>query len=93
MGSPTGIFTDLTAQELSDLRSNALTRIASGDRTSLSGGGKSGTKSYSMSARDVLMEVKYAEQKLGLAPARVTKTYMDTANPPPQGTAQFEQQV
>jgi len=77
-----GIFSSLTADELAALKANALAAITSGRRTSISGGAKSGSKEWQMSPMEILREVKYAEQKLGLIPQRVAKTYMDTVNPP-----------
>lgn len=71
--SPTGIFTGLTQTELDTLRTDALSQISSGRRTSLSGGGKSGSKEWSMSAQDILREVVYAEQQNGTRSPRAQK--------------------
>lgn len=77
MPSRTGIFIGLTQVELAALRVSALARISSGDRTSISGGGKSGTKAYSMSAADVLSEIVIAEQASGVKAARVKTVVQD----------------
>lgn len=82
MASPTGIFVGLSQVELDALRVSALAGITSGRRTSLSGGQKSGSKEWQMMPQQVLLEVIYAERKARSRPARVTKTYMDTAYPP-----------
>lgn len=71
--SPTGIFVGLTQTELTTLRTDALSQISSGRRTSLSGGGKSGSKEWSMSAQDILREVVYAEQQNGTRAPRAQK--------------------
>lgn len=82
MPSPSGIFTTLSADELAELKANALAAITGGRRTSISGGAKSGSKEWQMKPQEILAEVKYAEQQLGLIPARVTKTYGDFWQPP-----------
>lgn len=82
-GSPTGILTDLTAVELDALEVLALARIGGGQRTSLSGGAKSGSKEYPMDPQDLLKEIKYARRMLGILPARVTKTYGSFTGVPP----------
>lgn len=71
--SPTGIFVSLSQTELDALRVDALAQIQSGRRTSLSGGGKSGSKEWSMSAQDILREVVYAEQQNGTRAPRAQK--------------------
>lgn len=68
MPSPSGIFVGLTQSELDDLRTSAIARIQSGERTGLSGGGKSGQKNWQMSPQDVLFEINYAEKMLGNTP-------------------------
>lgn len=35
-----------------------------------------------MDPQQMLLEIQYAQRQAGVIPARVTKTYMDTANPP-----------
>lgn len=80
--SPSGIYTQLTDAELAVLRADALAAMTSGRRTSLSGGQKSGTKQWQMTPQDMLLEIQYALRQRGALPARVTKTYMDTVNPP-----------
>lgn len=75
MPSPTGIFTSFTASELLVLKANALAAITGGRRTSLSGGAKSGSKEWQMTPQEVLLEVKYAQQQLGIIAGRVSKTY------------------
>lgn len=82
MPSPSGIFTQLTDAELAAMRASALTAITSGRRTSLSGGAKSGSKEWQMTPQEILAEVKYAEQKRGVLPQRVTKTYSNFWQPP-----------
>ncbi len=91
MGSPSGIFTLLTVDELAAMRASAISQIQSGRRTSLSGGAKSGSKEWPSDPFAILAEVKYAEQQLGIIPARVTKTYMNTAYPPQPVTVPNEQ--
>lgn len=73
MPAPSGIFTGLTQAELDALRTSALSQISSGRRTSISGGGKSGAKEWSMDAQDVLREVIYAEQQNGTRSPRAQK--------------------
>lgn len=75
MPSPRGVFTLLSVDELAAMRASAISQIQSGRRTSLSGGAKSGSKEWPSDPFEILAEVKYAEQKLGIIPARVTKTY------------------
>lgn len=77
MPSPTGIFTGLSQSELDDLRSSALDGITSGRRTSLSGGGKSGSKEWQMTPQEVLREVVYAKQQSGARAGRVSRVYQD----------------
>lgn len=61
MPSPSGIFIGLTLVELAEIKASASARITNGETTSLSGAGKSKGKAWSMSARDVLKEVQFAE--------------------------------
>ena len=61
MASPTGAFVGLSTEELAALKASALSRIQSGETTSLSGAGKSKGKAWSMSAADVLKEIRFAE--------------------------------
>lgn len=76
MPSPRGIFVGLTAVQLQAKIDSALDRIENGDRTSLSGGGKSASRNWPMSPEDVLFEARYALNKLnGTLPAR--RTYYD----------------
>jgi len=75
MPSPSGIFLGLDQTELDEIRANALLQISSGRRTSLSGGQKSGSKEWSISAEQMLLEVIYAEQQNGTREPRVTKVY------------------
>lgn len=89
--SPFGIFTGQTAEQLNALEAGAIARMNGGERTSLSGGQKSGSKAYQMSPQQVLIEVKYARRKLGLIPARVGKVYSDYVNPPCPPTVVQEQ--
>lgn len=77
MPAPDGTFVGLTQAELDELRASALSQISSGRRTSLSGGGKSGSKEWSMDASDILREVIYAEQQSGTRPARAQKVVQD----------------
>jgi len=72
--SPSGIFLGLTATELADLKATALDRIANGDMTALSGAGKSNSLQYSMSAREMLIEVNYA---LASGEGRVNRVVYD----------------
>ena len=58
----------LTQTELDTFRSDAIARITNGERTSMSGGAKSGSKAWQMSPQDILFEVKYAEQMAGSTP-------------------------
>lgn len=77
VGSPSGILTNLTALELTELEAGALLRLNGGQRTSMSGGAKSSSKEYPMSPMELLREIKYARQQLGIIPGRVSKTYGD----------------
>ncbi len=71
--SPQGLFIYLTVAERAALRTSALARMTSGERTSLSGGGKSGSKAWQMSPQEVLAELLYAAQILGEVPRRAQK--------------------
>ena len=71
--SPQGLFVGLPQSELDSLRAAAIAAITGGQRTSLSGGQKSGSKEYKMSPQDVLAEVNYAEQQNGIKPPRAQK--------------------
>ena len=73
MPSPLGIFINLTAAERLALRTSAIERMTSGERTSLSGGGKSGSKAWQMSPQDTLFELDYAAMINGETPARAQK--------------------
>lgn len=83
MASPSGIFTQLTDEEIATIRASALSAISSGRRTSLSGGAKSGSKEWPSDPFEILAEVKYALQQRGALPARVTKTYGSFTGAPP----------
>lgn len=73
--SPSGLFDNLTAAERATLRASALQRIASGERTSLSGGGKGGSRQWQMTPQDVLFELNSTAQILGeVAPRAQTVT-------------------
>lgn len=88
MGSPTGVFTLLTPEELATMRASALSAISGGRRTSLSGGQKSGSKDWPTDPFDILAEVKYAMQKNGSLPPPVSSTvsnYAYEAVPPVAG--------
>lgn len=71
--SPTGIFNYFTAAERAALRQSAIDRLTSGERTSLSGGGKSGSKAWQMSPQEVLFELAYSAMINGETPARSQK--------------------
>lgn len=60
MASPAGIFRSLTTTQLAALETSALERITNGERTSMSGVGKSGSKQWQMSPEQVLIEVAFA---------------------------------
>lgn len=60
--SPQGLFISMTQAERDALRVATLARITSGERTSLSGGGKSGSKAWPMTPQDTLFELNYADQ-------------------------------
>lgn len=90
-GSPCGIFTLYSAEELAELLIVATAALSGGRRTSLSGGAKSGTKQWDMTPQQMLVEIKYAMRQKRIIPARVTKTYMDIANPPCPVTVPNEQ--
>lgn len=77
MGSPLGIFTDLSIEELQALKASAISRMVSGETTSLSGAGKSKGKQWSMSAADVLKEVNFAIAQLSGGVIR--KTHFDAS--------------
>jgi len=81
MPSPSGIFVGLSQVELDALRVTALAATTGGQRTSLSGGQKSGSKEYQMSPQQVLMEIIYAERQSGARAPRVDRTVMNTAYP------------
>lgn len=68
MPSPSGLFVGLTQAQLDTLRAGALQRIATGERTSMSGGAKSGSRAWQMSPQDVLFEVNYAQNILSGIP-------------------------
>ncbi len=72
MPSPRGVFSLLTVDELAAMRASAISQIQSGRRTSLPS-----------DPMEILAEVTYAEQKLGIIPARVTKTYGEFTGVPP----------
>ena len=76
MPSPTRIFKGLTVEQLNELKTKALARIANGDFTSLSGGAKSSTRKFEMSPQDILDEV---QTELGVlyGTPRVTHTTQD----------------
>lgn len=74
--SPRRIFRNLTAVQLQTLIDNALDRIANGDRTSVSGGGKSGSKNWAMSPEDILFEAN-AELAIINGTAKPSRTYFD----------------
>jgi len=58
--SPSGVFLGLDSDTLAELKATALERIQLGDLTALSGGGKSNSTQYSMTAKEMLIEVNYA---------------------------------
>ncbi len=62
MGSPVGLFISLTQAQRDAYRAIALDAIFSGQRISLSGGAKSGTKQFQMSPQDALFELNYADK-------------------------------
>lgn len=62
MPSPLGIFINNTQAERDAYRVKALARLANGERTSLSGGGKSGSKAWPMSPQDTIFELDYADR-------------------------------
>jgi len=73
--SPKGLFVGLSQSELDDLRAGAIARMNGGQRTSISGGAKSGSKEYPMPPDQVLAEVIYAEQQNGTRAPRNQKVY------------------
>lgn len=58
--SPTGIFISLTQAQRDTIKAAAIERLTSGERTSLSGGGKSGSRQWQMSPQETLFEIDYA---------------------------------
>lgn len=60
MAAPKGIFVGDSMEELQAELVLAKERARSGDRTALSGAGKSSSRSFSLSAEDYLREVRYA---------------------------------
>lgn len=74
--SPKRIFRGQTAAQLAVIIASALDRIANGDRTSLSGGGKSGSRNWPMSPEDVLFEAN-AELAILNGTAIPSRTYFD----------------
>ena len=72
-GSPTGAYVGLPLEELQEIRTQLISRIANGDRTGLSGAAKSSSKNYAVNPLDALTEVNYAIGLLtGLGPTRQT---------------------
>jgi len=84
-------FVGLSQSEFNDLRSSALSQSTSGRRTALSGGQKSGSKEWTMSADEILREVIYAEQQSGARAPRITKTYGSFTGIPPFPVVNGEQ--
>jgi hypothetical protein len=76
MASPRGIFRNLNAVQLQAKIDAALLRIENGDRTSVSGGGKSGSKNYPMSPDEILFEAQYSLDKLN-GTSKPSRTYFD----------------
>ena len=66
----------MTIEQLEELKATALTRIANGDFTALSGGGHSSSKQFAMSPQDILDEVQTEIGVLTGNP-RVTHTTQD----------------
>ncbi len=64
VASITGIYVGKSATDLLELIRVAEDRIANGDRTALSGAGKSSQKSFSLSAADMLREARFAYDRL-----------------------------
>lgn len=60
--SPQGIFISNTQAERDAYRAAALLRLVNGERTSLSGGGKSGSRNWPTSPQDILFELDYADR-------------------------------
>ncbi len=87
MPSPTGIFINLTQAQRDALQTAAIDRITSGERTSLSGGGKSGSRQWQMSPQDTLFEINYANMIVN-GPARAQKV-VQALNPQYRPTTQF----
>jgi hypothetical protein len=82
MPSPKGIYIGESAADLLEIIASAKDRIQNGDRTSLSGGQKSGSKNFSMDAETQLFEARYAYRILtGTLPP--TRTYFDVRNQGP----------
>jgi hypothetical protein len=79
MPSPLGIFVGLSQTQLDTLRASALARMASGERTSISGGGKSGSRQWQMSPEKVIFEVQYAE-RAAAGTGRVYSVTQDMTN-------------
>lgn len=71
--SPLGLYINFTAAERAALRASAIDRMTNGERTSLSGGGKSGSKAWQMTPEEVIFELNYAASILGETPARAQK--------------------
>lgn len=72
--SPLGIFVGLSQSELDALRSAAISAFTNGQRISISGGQKSGTKRW-QDPKETLAEVVYAEQQNGTRAPRAQKVY------------------
>lgn len=73
--SPRGIYVGLSQSQLNELRTSAIARINSGERTAMSGGQKSGSKAWQLSPQDSLAEVIFAEQQSGARTGRTSKVY------------------
>lgn len=75
-GSPRRIFKGQTAVQLAAIIATALDRIANGDRTSVSGGGKSGSRNWPMPPDEVLFEAQWELSVLN-GTQRPSRTYFD----------------
>ena len=73
--SPSGIFVGMLQIDLDALRAEALSAIATGQWTSVTGGQKTGSLQYQMTPQDVLKEIIYAEQQSGARPPRGSRVY------------------
>lgn len=60
--SPSGLFLSMTQAQRDTLRVAVMDRLTNGERTSLSGGGKSGSRAWPYPPDQMLFELNYADR-------------------------------